>query len=181
MALGVRLVRSSRIPAARTGALHGQGASAKKPGPCGPGLKFASVGAPANHLPEGKKLPTSDCQSGRITVNRRSDSRTALCKAIPRRTTWWPACQPCAANTVVHTSYVTIAIAWCGIATGKSAMHDVRSMIAKSNHDFGKDHAPTTFARADNTGRAGNRDANSSSAARWRPESREMPARARRS
>jgi hypothetical protein len=33
MALGVRLVRSSRIPAARTGALHGQGASAKKTGP----------------------------------------------------------------------------------------------------------------------------------------------------
>src|SRR3984885_6992965 len=27
---------------------------AKKPGPRGPGLKFASVGAPANHLPEGK-------------------------------------------------------------------------------------------------------------------------------
>src|ERR1700722_8211092 len=40
----------------------------KKPGPPGPGLKFASVGAPANHLPEGKKLPAYGCQSGRITA-----------------------------------------------------------------------------------------------------------------
>jgi hypothetical protein len=115
------------------------------------------VGAPANHLPEGKKLPTSDCQSGRITVNRRSDSRMALCKAIPCGTTWWPACQPCAADTVVHTSYVTIAIAWCGIATGKSAMHDVRSMIAKSKPDFGKDHAPTQRPASSKSARADRR------------------------
>jgi hypothetical protein len=40
----------------------------KKPGPYGPGLKFASVGAPANHLPEGKKLRACGNQSGRITA-----------------------------------------------------------------------------------------------------------------
>jgi hypothetical protein len=73
----------------------------KKPGPHGPGLKFASVGAPANRLPEGKKLPTSDNPSGRIKVNRVASSTTTVCKALPRRTTRRGACQPCALGTIV--------------------------------------------------------------------------------
>ena len=51
--------RSRRAPRMRT---------AKKTGPLRARPKFASVGAPANHLPEGKKLRACSNQSGRITV-----------------------------------------------------------------------------------------------------------------
>jgi len=67
---------------------------------------------------------------------------------------------------------------------GKNAAHRVRSIIAKSKPDFGKDHAPTTFAcgcrQRRRTRHARRFKIKSSNAARWRQESREMPARARR-
>src|SRR5579872_66866 len=44
----------------------------KKPGPRGPGFKFASVGAPANHLPEGKNCGPAAAKSGRIAAHRLS-------------------------------------------------------------------------------------------------------------
>jgi hypothetical protein len=71
-------------------------AQQKKPGPCGPGLKFASVGAPANHLPEGKKLRARGSQSGRITAPACHAARSLYCKLIPRCTTRQLTCQPCA-------------------------------------------------------------------------------------
>src|SRR4029077_11365362 len=48
----------------------------KKPGPRGPGLKFASVGAPANHLPEGK-----NCAHGVANLggSRPRMSRSKIC------------------------------------------------------------------------------------------------------
>jgi len=82
-------------PAARGGLLH---FNEKKPGPRGPGLKFASVGALANHLPEGKNCAPAIAKSGRITANRMLRSGRALCKGPPRCTTWKRACQPCATD-----------------------------------------------------------------------------------
>ena len=43
--------------------------------------------------------------------------------------------------------FVTITTAPRAGHDKKNAMHRVRSMMAKSKADFGKDHAPTTFAR----------------------------------
>jgi hypothetical protein len=48
----------------------------KKPGPRGPGLKFASVGAPANHLPEGKNCARAIANLG---GSRPRNSRSKAC------------------------------------------------------------------------------------------------------
>src|ERR1700722_5958293 len=64
--LGSRVNRARQAwPAACGGLLH---FNEKKPGPRGPGLKFASVGALANHLPEGKNCTTAVAKSGRIAA-----------------------------------------------------------------------------------------------------------------
>src|ERR1700733_6493891 len=54
----------------------------KKPGPRGPGLKFASVGAPANHLPEGKNCAHAVANLGGSRP-RMSRSKTCMMQTHP--------------------------------------------------------------------------------------------------
>jgi hypothetical protein len=175
---------------------------AKKPGPRGPGLKFASVGAPANHLPEGKKLRASGNQSGRITAPACHAARCLYCKFIPRRTTRQLTCQPCAigdrpdnlcdghfASTNEGVSRFTLASGGLSKLTQNNQC-ELKKMSVKSEHrrsrkrsaraSFFKRFVVMSAAEHIRCTKVVERaDASSSSAARWRPESRGTPARAR--
>jgi len=162
-------------------------AGVKKTGPARARPKFASVGAPANHLPEGKKLQLSDCQiwedrgqpcpaAGR-TMQRASVSRNAA-----------PGMPAMRCRQDRHESRARVAIAsrvigypLRGVRSAKRLVHHSEKPALKLDPNGGTPKRSRTSKKsARRSSQSETIALSNSSAARWRRESRGTPARARR-